>query len=147
MVNDNLFSLNIFHGEGLYRGLSNHSPILLKQSEVIKPKSPFRYFNYWAKCESFFLVVREAWDCDVEGTPFFRVATKLRRVKGTLKEWRKNQLSLDGLVANAKLHLEDIQKQLSIDPSNHTLSSTEKEASAILDKPLSYEESMYKQQS
>ena len=109
MVNPQFVSMNLMHGEVLLPAISNHFPILLLKDDHIKPNTPFRYYNFWVKCDGFFLVVMQAWDCT--GTPFFGVVPKLKRVKIALKERRKNQAPINRIVADAKYFLEDFQRQ------------------------------------
>lgn len=61
LINSPCMSSDLFKGEVLNPGLSNHSPILLVLNDSIHIKSPFRYFNYWVKMPDFSTIVQQAW--------------------------------------------------------------------------------------
>ena len=58
LVNANCMNDNMFKGEVLPPSLSDHSSILLSLNENPPIKSPFRYFNYWAKMPGYSNAIR-----------------------------------------------------------------------------------------
>ena len=86
LVNAPCMSSSMFKGEVLPPGISDHSPILLMLNDSFHIRSPFRYFNYWVKMPGFSTIIQQAWAKDVNGTPLFRVVTKLKRVKEKINE-------------------------------------------------------------
>ncbi|CAH9101719.1 unnamed protein product [Cuscuta europaea] len=51
---------------------------------------PFKFFNMWLKHEVFTNILTNHWFQDLHGTPQFRLACKLKRLKGPLKELNYN---------------------------------------------------------
>lgn len=70
-------------------GLSGHHPILIAKGNSVHPRSPFCYFNAWAREDGFFNIVKEVWVAEVRGSPMFQVVSKLKRVKKAISSWRK----------------------------------------------------------
>lgn len=62
-------------------------------SERSRPKPPFRFFNMLTKHSSFLDVVKPRWEIEVNGTKQFQLVTKLRRLKGNLKELNSRHYS------------------------------------------------------
>lgn len=81
-------------------------------------RAPFRYFNYWAKLPGFSKIIEKPWAADVQGTPLFRVVTKLWRVKEQIIAWKKNQYPVSTKLQEARASLDDLQKCLIDDPDN-----------------------------
>ena len=75
--------------------VSDHLPARVFLCEVQARKfDPFRFKNVWTKEEGLRDVVCDSWQGSLTGTRQFRVAQKLKRVKGGLKLWSK-ELSSD----------------------------------------------------
>lgn len=51
----------------------------------------FKFFNMRANHENFMQIVKSSWDGNVEGSPMFRLVTKLKRFKIELKELNKKE--------------------------------------------------------
>ena len=91
LVNIVFLQSNAFTGKVLLQCISDHSMLLLAPQAKTDIKAPFRYFKYLAKMQGFFQVVKDAWSCEVQGTPLYKAVTKLRKVKKNLIEWKKEQ--------------------------------------------------------
>jgi hypothetical protein len=69
---------------------SDHKPILLELSlDGNLGPIPFRFSSLWIHQEGFQDVVSEAWNRQVQGSPFFVWEEKMRRLKRELKQWAK----------------------------------------------------------
>eukprot|EP00253_Pinus_taeda_P011603 PITA_11603 len=69
---------------------SDHKPILLELSlDGNLGPIPFRFNSLWIHQEGFQEVAFEAWNRQVQGSPFFVWEEKLRRLKRGLKVWAK----------------------------------------------------------
>ena len=59
--------------EVLQPGLSDHCPLVtrlnLRQDSGRRKLYPFKFFNFWADHPAFLELVKDAWNCDVFGTP------------------------------------------------------------------------------
>ena len=70
--------------------LSNHFPILLESGRFLRGKRPFRFENMWLQAEGFGEMVRGWWESyQVDGTPSFILAKKLKALKLDLKKWNE----------------------------------------------------------
>lgn len=74
----------------LIREGSDHCPLLLScnsnQESVTKT---FRFLNFWVRHENFYNVVKNDWEADMQGDPFYNVHMKMKRLKITLTKWSK----------------------------------------------------------
>eukprot|EP00268_Persea_americana_P005851 TRINITY_DN12021_c0_g3_i1.p1 TRINITY_DN12021_c0_g3~~TRINITY_DN12021_c0_g3_i1.p1 ORF type:complete len:434 (+),score=46.51 TRINITY_DN12021_c0_g3_i1:1707-3008(+) len=147
LVNAPCMSSNLFKGEVLLPGLSDHSPILLMLNDSIHVRSPFRYFNYLVKMPGFSTIVKQTLAGEVHGTPLFRVVKRLKRVKEKIIEWKNTQFPLSMKLQEARTLLDDLQKHMIQDPHNFSLQEQECTARFHLDYLCRAKESMYKQQS
>lgn len=67
-------------------GTSDHSPCVVRmQNAHPTGRSMFRYCSLWSKDEQFQIIVNQAWQTPVSGTPMFRFVSKLKAVKQGLK--------------------------------------------------------------
>ncbi|KAK1263733.1 hypothetical protein QJS04_geneDACA022341 [Acorus gramineus] len=92
-------------------GLSDHSAmqLILVPSFPLGPM-PFKFFNDWVKHDSFFPLVRSAWEVDLRGTTMFNLVCKLKRVKVALKAWSKEVLGpIQHCLAQQRCTLDRIQ--------------------------------------
>ena len=70
--------------------LSDHFPILLESGKFLRGKRPFRFENMWLQAEGFGEMVRGWWESyQVDGTPSFILAKKLKALKLDLKKWNE----------------------------------------------------------
>ncbi|XP_044503438.1 uncharacterized protein LOC123224023 [Mangifera indica] len=80
-------SLAIF----LNPSISDHSPCIVSCGGIEeRRKVPFKFYNMWAKYESFLSIVREAWKEDFGGSPMFNLVNKLKRLKGELRKLNRD---------------------------------------------------------
>lgn len=74
----------------LPRLTSDHSPIMLDGSRRRSLRIPFRFENMWLQVSDFEDRVDAWWNgYVVTGTPSFRLASKLKMLKGDIRKWNK----------------------------------------------------------
>nr|GEV23258.1 putative RNA-directed DNA polymerase, eukaryota [Tanacetum cinerariifolium] len=92
----------------LERYLSDHQPILLRESHFDYGPTPFRFFHHWIELEGFSKVVEDAWregPCDESNAMI-----KLKHTKTKIRECnKKNMLSTKNVKAKYKDELEDLE--------------------------------------
>lgn len=99
LVNSLFFQIDLqLQGSVLNQSLSDRNPFLISEVPSSHCKTPFRYFNYWAKEAGFFSVVKESWNIEVRGTPMYRVCKKLGFVKGALTQWQGLQPNISSFL-------------------------------------------------
>lgn len=104
LVNDTwLAHFDLSHAKFLNRGLSDHCPATislgLPKDKVFKP---FQVFNHLLEHEKFLPTVQEAWSSHFEGNPWHILISKLRIVKGALKNLNKDVGNLHDHVTSAR---------------------------------------------
>lgn len=62
-------------------GVSDHSPIIGCIQKPATRRSQFKFFNFWTEDPLFMQLVQNSWNIEVDGTPMYRVVSKLRNVK------------------------------------------------------------------
>ncbi|XP_074283945.1 uncharacterized protein LOC141608498 [Silene latifolia] len=78
----------------LPEGLFDHCPCLIKLTADMPRKRPsFKYFNMWSLVEEFEEIVQNSWYKDIQGTPMYKVVTKLKMLKKGLRELNHNNFS------------------------------------------------------
>lgn len=101
------------------RGISNHSPAMVSMSDVQdKIKKPFQVFNHIIDSPAFSKAVKEAWDHDIAGDPWFVLTSKLKRVKTALISLFREGGDLHVKVMEAKAALLVYQESIPINPSS-----------------------------
>jgi hypothetical protein len=69
---------------------SNHFPILLVCSGILRGKRPFKFENMWLQEDGFVERVRLWWESySFQGSPSFVLAQKLKALKVDLKSWNE----------------------------------------------------------
>ena len=128
-------------------GLSDHCPAVVQMGLPLPQlRKPFRFFDFLTDHPAFASLVEEAWAIPVEGSPLFKICSKLKRVKSALRSL--NQSSFSNLPLRSSLarqHLLDLQDQLRISPSNQQLMELEKLALAEYMAVSKAEESLFRQ--
>ncbi|XP_021735655.1 uncharacterized protein LOC110702256 [Chenopodium quinoa] len=72
--------------EFLPEGLMDHSPCCMKlDNQGWNVRKPFRFFNMWIEAPNFLEIVKDAWNCSINGTSMFRLVRKLKIIKKHLK--------------------------------------------------------------
>jgi len=73
------------------RGLSDHVPLVLHVDEDDWGPRPFRILKCWADIPGYELCVKEQWaSYNIDGWGAYVLKEKLKRLKGSLKEWHQN---------------------------------------------------------
>ncbi|XP_048492953.1 uncharacterized protein LOC125493541 [Beta vulgaris subsp. vulgaris] len=111
-------------------GISDHCACVLKlDNTLIEKARPFKFCNMWALDDSFLDIVQTGWQVRIEGVPMFRVVSKLKKLKQSLKMLHKHKFSqVENDAAIALIKLLDIQKAIHSDPHNADLHRKEDEA-------------------
>ncbi|XP_074289061.1 uncharacterized protein LOC141614202 [Silene latifolia] len=112
----------------LPEGLFDHCPCLINfELQMVRRSAAFKYFNMWALAKNFEEVVSTVWSKEVNGTPMFRVVTRLKKLKGELKKLNKEQFSdIENLTNVAELALKEAQTKLIMDPLNEEMCQAER---------------------
>ncbi|XP_074267197.1 uncharacterized protein LOC141590507 [Silene latifolia] len=107
----------------LPEGLFDHCPCLVSFEELkTKKRMPFKYFNMWSQAYEFKDLIHKDWAQYVQGTVMFRVVTKLKQLKRSLRQLNSDQFSdIENLAKVTELSLEHLQEQLRVDPLNEGL--------------------------
>ncbi|CAI9108452.1 OLC1v1008041C1 [Oldenlandia corymbosa var. corymbosa] len=119
-----------FEDEQGPEGLSDHCPLVIKWSyAACNTKKWFRFFNMWSKAENYLSLVQGVWNQEIEGSKQFQMIQKQKLLKPLLKDLNKTRFAnIDQQALAAKIHMEDLQKALQIQPQNVELQEKEKEA-------------------
>jgi exonuclease III len=108
----------------LPRLLSDHFPIMLESGQFHRGNRPFRFENMWLKAEGFGELVQGWWDSyQIEGTPSFILAKKLKALKSDLKKWN-DEVFVN--VAYKRNQLMTELNKLDVDVEDRPLSEEEK---------------------
>jgi hypothetical protein len=76
------------HLKSLSSDCSDHAPLLLYLNTEPWAVPRFRFKGFWVQLDGFDEVVREAWECDLDGVDACRTLDlKLRRTAKALKSW------------------------------------------------------------
>ncbi|GJZ12967.1 RNA-directed DNA polymerase, eukaryota, partial [Tanacetum coccineum] len=109
-VSDNLMiSCPYITAVTLDRYLSDHRPILLRESHFDYGPTPFRYFNYWTEMEGFNKFVEDTWNeapCDGSNA-MINMMKKLKYLKMRIREWNKR--NMNNMKNVATKHKEDLE--------------------------------------
>ncbi|GJT01465.1 hypothetical protein Tco_0822634 [Tanacetum coccineum] len=77
--------------------LSDHRPILFRESNHDYGPIPFRYFNHWTELDGFNKFVIDTWNsASVETNAMRNVMQKFKFLKGKIREWLKIYKSKNG---------------------------------------------------
>ncbi|GKB51837.1 RNA-directed DNA polymerase, eukaryota, partial [Tanacetum coccineum] len=96
----------------LERYLSDHRPILLRESHFDYGPTPFRFFHYWFEMEGFTKIVEDAWReyPRDESNAMINMMGKLKYLKTKIQEWNKtNMLCVKNVKAKYWVDLEDVE--------------------------------------
>lgn len=104
-------------------GCFDHSPILITTFKAASMKrKPFRYFKMWSLLPNFKEKLKENWEPKTRGVPMFLLVTKLKRLKGLLKQMnRKEFANIQVAAEQAKAEMVRVQEELHKDPLNKEL--------------------------
>ena len=138
--------------EVLQPGLSDHCPLVtrlnLRQDSGRRKLYPFKFFNFWADHPTFLQLVKDAWNCDVFGTPMYRLTRKLKSVKAALKAFNFHSFAkLHDRVVDAKENLKQAQFALLNNSYDSLLVENEKKCLKAFHDLACAEEGFLKQKS
>lgn len=107
----------------LHSSFSDHSPLLLDfKSEIQGRGRPFRFLNVLASHATFDHLVTSSLSTPVDGTPMYRVWTKLQACKKVLKILHaENFRNSDIQIEAAKANLEQVQAEIQLSPHSRDL--------------------------
>nr|GEX71936.1 putative RNA-directed DNA polymerase, eukaryota, reverse transcriptase zinc-binding domain protein [Tanacetum cinerariifolium] len=90
----------------LDRYLSDHRPILLRESHFDYGPTPFRFFHYWFEIECFNKLVEDLWiEAHVDGSnAMVNMMKKLKYLKQRIRKWNKGNMESS---KNRKAKLKD----------------------------------------
>nr|GEV00745.1 reverse transcriptase domain-containing protein [Tanacetum cinerariifolium] len=99
----------------LDRYLSDHRPILLRESHFDYGPMPFRYFCYWTEMEGFNKFVEDTWNeapCDCSNA-MINMMKKLKYLKMRIIEWNKrNMNNMKNVATKYKEDLEALEVRI-----------------------------------
>nr|GEY73392.1 RNA-directed DNA polymerase, eukaryota, reverse transcriptase zinc-binding domain protein [Tanacetum cinerariifolium] len=105
----------------LERYMSDHRPILLRESHVDYGPTPFWFFHYWLEMEGSCKVVEDGWKespCD-SSNAMRNFLGKLKHLKKVIRVWNKtNTINVNNIKARHKIALEAVDS--CIDKGNGT---------------------------
>nr|GEY45246.1 RNA-directed DNA polymerase, eukaryota, reverse transcriptase zinc-binding domain protein [Tanacetum cinerariifolium] len=105
----------------LERYMSDHRPILLRESHVDYGPTPFWFFHYWLEMEGSCKVVEDRWKespCD-SSNAMRNLLGKLKHLKKVIRVWNKtNTINVNNIKAQHKITLEAVDS--CIDKGNGT---------------------------
>ena len=138
--------------EVLQPGLSDHCPLVtrlnLRQDSGRRKLYPFKFSNFWADHPTFLQLVKDAWNCEVFGTPMYRLTRKLTSVKAALKAFNFHSFAkLHDRVVDAKENLKQAQFALLNYPYDTLLVENEKKCLKAFHDLACAEEGFLKQKS
>uniref|UniRef100_A0A803NKP7 DUF4283 domain-containing protein n=1 Tax=Cannabis sativa TaxID=3483 RepID=A0A803NKP7_CANSA len=107
--------------------LMDHTPAVMTFHNMVPSgKKPFRYFRMWNTHSDYAARVVASWNQQTQGLKMFQVVTKLKRLKGVLKELNKQAFSdIQMSTQQAKDTLAEMQNKLHQDPLNQMLQQEE----------------------
>ncbi|XP_020272640.1 uncharacterized protein LOC109847811 [Asparagus officinalis] len=148
LANDSWINLyNSSQAEYLLPSFSDHSPALITiKEDKIQGKKPFKFFKMWINHDKFLPTVSGIWKTKIRGFKMFAVYSKLKHLKGELKELnKKNFNNISEQVVRAWHKLEEAQRSLQAAPLNPEFIKHEKECISVFNKLLNCELSFYQQ--
>ncbi|CAL1356590.1 unnamed protein product [Linum trigynum] len=99
-------------------GVSDHCGIVLDTNPKLNtlPK-PFKYFLFWQSNPTYLDIIKQAWQKQVTGYPYYILYGKLQSVKQGLKKLNRDEYSdITGRVKQATIALEVAQMAVLTDP-------------------------------
>ncbi|GJY31768.1 RNA-directed DNA polymerase, eukaryota [Tanacetum coccineum] len=116
----------------LERYLSDHRPILLRESRFDYGPSPFRFYHHWLEVDGFNNFVEDMWSVAPgnNSNPLCSMAMKLKFLKLKIKEWnQRNMKDLKSGKAKLKEDLEALDAD--IDKGNGTADMVTKRSEVV----------------
>ncbi|XP_030473589.1 uncharacterized protein LOC115691153 [Syzygium oleosum] len=109
-------------------GISDHSPMVIKNFPPLSSNKPFKFFNFWATHPKYLDLVAQAWDTHIVGTPMYMICCKLWVLKAKLKHLNRSSFSaISTRTEQARSDLYAIQVALECHPFDQSLLDREVE--------------------
>ncbi|XP_059654738.1 uncharacterized protein LOC132301506 [Cornus florida] len=142
-------SFSLSHCNFLPFGISDHGPMIITLGTPSpRKKVPFRFFNCWSSHDSFIPIVKSIWDNPIRGFTMFQVTSKLKCLKGPLKQQLAKEFSeITMKVQLTKEKLSLCQTALDNVPNDPVLRTQKREILASYKKLKEVEELTYRQKS
>lgn len=104
--------------------VSDHAPDIFLSGENLVSSSIFRFQNYWTLEKESHDIVRKQWNTSIRGSRFFRITTKLSRIKNLLKTWAKGKYGNNKTKLHAKeAKIAELESKLIDQPFNPRLNN------------------------
>ncbi|GJV63534.1 RNA-directed DNA polymerase, eukaryota [Tanacetum coccineum] len=120
-----------FTATSLERYLSDHRPILLRESHFDYGPTPFRFFHYWFEMEGFNKLVEDAWiEAPVdESNAMINMMKNLKYLKQKIRDWNKGNMkstknkkaklkedlkAVDAIIDKGKGNAEVVKKRMDV---------------------------------
>lgn len=131
----------------LPRGISDHCPVAISMGWTrTRIKKPFAFYNHLIQFPEFLPAVREAWNSEIMGDPWFVLIAKLKKVKEAMRYLNSEKGNLHTAVVNARDSLFAFQASMPTHPTTAQYNE-EKDLINKFQHALRLEEIMLKQKS
>ncbi|XP_020264584.1 uncharacterized protein LOC109840369 [Asparagus officinalis] len=124
LINDAwINNFNSSHVEFMMPGISDHSPaIVLLYEDTFPRKKSFKFYKIWINHDSYIPTISNIWHQFIQGYSMFSVYTKLKVLRGALKDLNKKHFNnISEQVLRAKNALQEDQENLQVNPLNYDL--------------------------
>jgi len=129
-------------------GISDHSPMVVRVLNPVLKRRPFKYFDFWSKHPQFSSIVRQVWDSPIQGYSMYRLVSRLKVLKGRLKQLNREAFSnISARAEEAREALRLVQIDLQLHPLDSDLADLEKTRRRLFVDLRRDEESFYMQKS
>lgn len=142
--------LELYPGASCFVGdreLSDHNALVLRVDAALQPRrSLFKFVNAWTWHTGFLDVVRDAWASHHEGTPMYRLVSKLDVVRVRLREWSRSEFGdVSRRVSRAREGLEQARLEAIANPDQADVQAQVRACEDDLAMRLAVEESVARQ--
>jgi len=120
--------------------------MVVKVENSIFWRKPFKFFNFWMHHLDFELIIKQVWEAPSSGVPMFRFVSKLKALKGWLKQL--NRISFANIserTSQAREVLNQTQVDLILDPTSEVLADLERVQHRSFLELRSQDESFFRQ--
>ncbi|KAK8586403.1 hypothetical protein V6N13_009996 [Hibiscus sabdariffa] len=109
--------------EFLLPDCSDHcSSHLILKTPLFRPPKPFKLSDFWVEHPGFLKIVEDSWVQPAGGNPLQLLFTKLKRLKGPLKQFNKGVFGdISARVQAHQVELDNLQKKLLLNPNANNL--------------------------
>ncbi|XP_039161265.1 uncharacterized protein LOC120289927 [Eucalyptus grandis] len=126
----------------------DHSPMVVRILDPVIKRRPFKYFEFWSEHPNFTSIVQQIWDSHIQGIYMYILVSKLKLLKGKLKQLNMDTFSnISARAEEARESLQLVQTELVLDPQNPQLAELEQTRRAVTVDLRRDEESFYGQKS